>query len=60
MIRAARGIAALSVLAAGATLAAAQHPLVTLPLSDPAYIQLDALVRQGCVAARLSPYRPYM
>ena len=40
--------------------ARAQHPLVTLPLSDPAYVQLDGLMRQGCVAARLSPYRPYL
>jgi hypothetical protein len=39
---------------------AAQLPLVSLPLNDPAYVQLDALVRQGCVAARLSPYRPYI
>jgi hypothetical protein len=38
---------------------AAQHPLVELPLGDPAYTQLDALVRQGCRAARVSPYRPY-
>ena len=38
---------------------AAQHDLVTLPLHDPAYRQLDGLSRQGCAAARVSPYRPY-
>ena len=51
---------AVAAAALGATRAAAQHPLVTLPLSDPAYVQLDGLMRQGCVAARLSPYRPYL
>jgi len=60
VIRAVHRALALGALAAGATAATAQHPLVTLPLSDPAYVQLDALARQGCVAARLSPYRPYL
>jgi len=56
-----RRIALLGVVAAlGAAPARAQHPLVTLPLSDPAYVQLDGLMRQGCVSARLSPYRPYL
>ncbi|MDQ3698035.1 MAG: hypothetical protein M3373_08440 [Gemmatimonadota bacterium] len=36
-----------------------QHPLVTLPLDDPAYVQLDALVRQGCGAAIASSVRPF-
>ncbi len=47
-------------LSAGASAGAAQHPLVSIPLDDPMYVQLDALMRQGCVAARLSPYRPYI
>lgn len=38
----------------------AQHALVTLPLRDPAYEQLQALDRQGCAAARVSPHRPYV
>jgi len=40
--------------------AAAQHPLVTLPLDDPAYAQLDGLVQLGCGAARVSAFRPFM
>lgn len=40
--------------------AAAQHPLVTLPLDDPAYVQLEGLERVGCDEARVSPYRPYL
>jgi hypothetical protein len=39
--------------------AGAQHPLVTLPLDDPVYVQLDGLVHQGCTAARPSIVRPY-
>lgn len=39
--------------------AGAQHALVTLPLGDPGYVQLDGLARQGCRRARVSPYRPY-
>ncbi|HUO52822.1 MAG TPA: hypothetical protein VMT93_09895, partial [Gemmatimonadaceae bacterium] len=54
------GLRVLAALAALAPAAAAQHPLVKLPLADPAYIQLDGLVRQGCVPARVSPYRPYL
>ena len=38
----------------------AQHALVSLPLTDIAYVQLEALDRQGCAAARVSPYRPYI
>jgi len=37
----------------------AQHALVGLPLTDPAYAQLDGLMRQGCAAARVSQFRPY-
>lgn len=59
-MRAARWTALAAVLVAGAIAARAQHPMVKLPLDDPAYVQLDGLVRQGCVAARLSPYRPYL
>lgn len=42
-----------------ATAAGAQPALATLPLDDPAYVQLDGLARQGCAPARVSPYRPY-
>lgn len=51
--------AIVALLLAVAPRAVAQHPLVELPLGDPAYTQLDGLVRQGCRAARVSPYRPY-
>jgi hypothetical protein len=40
--------------------ASAQHDLFTLPIADPAYRQFDGLSRTGCVAARVSPYRPYL
>ena len=40
--------------------AGAQHPLVSLPLDDPAYEQLAGLDRQGCAPARVSPFRPYL
>ena len=40
--------------------ALAQHALLALPLDDPAYVQLDALANGGCVAARVSPFRPYL
>lgn len=49
-----------ALLAASAGAAAAQHPLVTLPLDDPAYAQLDGLVQLGCGAARVSAFRPFM
>ena len=39
--------------------AAAQHALVGLPLTDPAYTQLEGLMRQGCAQARVSQFRPY-
>jgi len=39
--------------------ALAQHALVGLPLTDPAYTQLEGLTRQGCAAARVSQFRPY-
>jgi hypothetical protein len=39
---------------------AAQHRLVALPLNDPAYVQLEALDRAGCGAARVSPFRPFL
>ncbi len=50
---------ALTVLAAAPFTAHAQHALVGLPLADPAYTQLDGLMRQGCAAARISQYRPF-
>lgn len=46
-------------LASTARAVAAQHDLVTLPLADPAYRQLEGLARQGCQLARVSPHRPY-
>ncbi|HEU4642851.1 MAG TPA: hypothetical protein VFS44_10400 [Gemmatimonadaceae bacterium] len=49
-----------TLLCALAPAAAAQHPLVGLPLEDPAYVQLDALVRAGCGAARVSAFRPFL
>ncbi|MBX6331067.1 MAG: hypothetical protein IRY91_04390, partial [Gemmatimonadaceae bacterium] len=52
--------AALALAIAAAPPAAAQHPLVALPLSDPAYTQLDGLLARGCDAARVSPFRPFM
>jgi hypothetical protein len=39
--------------------ARAQHALVGLPLTDPAYAQLDGLMRQGCAEARVSQFRPF-
>jgi hypothetical protein len=39
--------------------ALAQHALVGLPLTDPAYTQLEGLTRQGCAEARVSQFRPY-
>lgn len=39
--------------------AAGQYGLVTLPMTDPAYVQLAALERAGCAAARVSIARPY-
>jgi hypothetical protein len=47
-------------LALASAAAEAQHALVMLPLEDPAYVQLEGLVRQGCDVARVSPYRPYL
>ncbi len=46
-------------LAAGAAPLSAQHPLASLPLDDPAYQQLAALVRGGCGEARVSAFRPF-
>ncbi len=40
-------------------LALAQRGLMVLPLGDPAYEQLWALERSGCVSARVSAARPY-
>ena len=40
--------------------AGAQHPLVSLPLDDPAYQLLDGLLHAGCQPARVSAYRPYL
>ena len=51
-------LATLCTLGAART-ARAQHPLLTLPLDDPAYHQLDALDRSGCRAARVGAMRPF-
>ena len=51
-------LAAAAAIAAPST-ALAQHALVGLPLTDPAYTQLDGLMRQGCAPARVSQFRPY-
>jgi hypothetical protein len=40
-------------------LAQAQYGVVTLPIADPAYVQLQSLERAGCAAARVSVDRPY-
>ena len=50
---------ALVLTAAAPDSALAQHALVGLPLTDPAYTQLDGLMRQGCAAARVSQFRPF-
>jgi hypothetical protein len=55
-----RATAASLALAAVAASARAQPSLVTLPLDDPAYEQLDAMSRAGCVHGRPSPFRPYL
>jgi hypothetical protein len=44
---------------AGPAVARAQFGLITLPLTDPAYVQLAALEHAGCAAARVSVVRPY-
>ncbi|HJU66866.1 MAG TPA: capsule assembly Wzi family protein [Gemmatimonadaceae bacterium] len=53
-------LVALALAAFPSASASAQHDLFTLPIADPAYRQLDGLQRTGCVAARVSPYRPYL
>jgi len=42
----------------GPAVRAAQFGLITLPLNDPAYVQLAALERGGCAAARVSGRPP--
>lgn len=39
---------------------AAPHGLTTLPPGDAAYLQLAALDRAGCAAARVSAHRPFL
>lgn len=51
--------AALFAWSAAAKAALAQHPLLSLPLDDPAYLQLEGLAASGCKVARISPTRPY-
>ncbi len=53
------GLALALALSALAPRAAAQHPLTALPLDDPAYQQLAALVHAGCGEARVSAFRPF-
>ncbi|MBC7790724.1 MAG: hypothetical protein H7Z74_12315 [Anaerolineae bacterium] len=50
--------AIVALLAAGPLFA--QHGLIAIPLSDPVYVQIDGLLRQGCRAAMISPFRPYL
>lgn len=54
-----RGAAVAIALAATAARGAAQHPLMSLPLDDPAYQQLAALARVGCGEANVSAFRPF-
>ncbi len=51
---------AVALLFATAGRSSAQHPLVGLPLDDPAYHQLSGLEHQGCRSARISPFRPFL
>lgn len=53
-------LVALALAASPFASASAQHDLFTLPIADPAYRQFEGLSRTGCVAARVSPYRPYL
>jgi hypothetical protein len=53
-------LVALALAASPFASASAQHDLFTLPIADPAYRQFDGLSRTGCIAARVSPYRPYL
>ena len=52
-------LVALALAASPFASASAQHDLFTLPIADPAYRQFEGLSRTGCVAARVSPYRPF-
>lgn len=47
------------ILVAAPARAKAQFGLVEIPITDQAYDQLGALERMGCVAARVSSFRPY-
>ena len=53
------GIGTALAFATAAPGAGAQHPLMQLPLDDPAYRQLGALARGGCGEARVSAFRPF-
>src|SRR5687768_18472518 len=53
-------LVALALVASPFASASAQHDLFTLPIADPAYRQFEGLSRTGCVAARVSPYRPFL
>lgn len=52
-------VVAMAIALAAPVNAFAQHALVGLPLTDPAYTQLDGLMRQGCAEARVSQFRPF-
>jgi len=60
--RYARRAATLAACAFSTALHAQSAPLAltTLPIGDPAYAQLSALDRGGCVPARVSPHRPFI
>lgn len=59
-MRGARAVVVAAAVTLVSATADAQHALVMLPLDDPAYHQMEGLVRQGCDVARVSPYRPYL
>ena len=50
---------AIALFAALARVAGAQSPLISLPLNDPAYAQLDRAATAGCTVLDISPYRPW-
>jgi hypothetical protein len=58
-----RALTGIGVLGAWTTVGYTQtapHALTILPQGDPAYLQLSALDRSGCIPARLSAHRPYL
>ncbi|HEX2719086.1 MAG TPA: hypothetical protein VHM67_15560, partial [Gemmatimonadaceae bacterium] len=60
VVRACRVAWVVFALALAAPPAAAQHPLVSIPLDDPVYPVFAALDAAGCRHARVSAYRPWL